>query len=33
MITTDIAPFAGTAGGSFFVGFIIGYAIKDTMTD
>ena len=29
MITTaDIAPFAGTIGGGFFVGFIAGYAIK-----
>jgi uncharacterized membrane protein (Fun14 family) len=29
MITTaDIAPFAGTVGGGFFVGFIAGYAIK-----
>jgi uncharacterized membrane protein (Fun14 family) len=29
MITTaDIAPFAGTVGGGFLVGFIAGYAIK-----
>jgi uncharacterized membrane protein (Fun14 family) len=29
MITTaDIAPFAGTVGGGFFLGFIAGYAIK-----
>jgi uncharacterized membrane protein (Fun14 family) len=29
MITTaDIAPFAGTIGGGFFLGFIAGYAIK-----
>jgi uncharacterized membrane protein (Fun14 family) len=29
MITTaDIAPFAGTIGGGFFVGFIAGYALK-----
>jgi uncharacterized membrane protein (Fun14 family) len=26
--TTDIAPFAGTVGGGFFVGLITGYAIK-----
>jgi uncharacterized membrane protein (Fun14 family) len=26
--TTDIAPFAGTVGGDFFLGFIAGYAIK-----
>ena len=26
--TTDIAPFAGTVGGGFFLGFIAGYAIK-----
>jgi uncharacterized membrane protein (Fun14 family) len=24
----DLAPFAGTLGGGFFVGFITGYAIK-----
>jgi len=29
MITsTDIAPFAGTVGGGFFLGLIIGYALK-----
>jgi uncharacterized membrane protein (Fun14 family) len=29
MITTvDIAPFAGTIGGGFFQGVIVGYAIK-----
>ncbi len=29
MITTaDIAPFAGTVGGGFFIGLITGYAIK-----
>ncbi len=28
MITTDIAPFAGTVGGGFFIGFIAGFAIK-----
>ena len=27
-MATDIAPFAGTVGGGFFVGFITGYAIK-----
>jgi uncharacterized membrane protein (Fun14 family) len=27
-MTTDLAPFAGTVGGGFFIGFIIGYAIK-----
>jgi len=27
-MATDLAPFAGTVGGGFFVGFIIGYAIK-----
>ncbi len=26
--TTDIAPFAGTVGGGFFVGLIMGWAIK-----
>jgi uncharacterized membrane protein (Fun14 family) len=26
--TTDIAPFAGTVGGGFFIGLITGYAIK-----
>ncbi len=26
--TTDIAPFAGTVGGGFFLGLITGYAIK-----
>ncbi len=32
MITaTDIAPFAGTVGGSFFLGFIAGYAIKNVI--
>ena len=29
MITsTDIAPFAGTVGGGFFLGLITGYALK-----
>jgi uncharacterized membrane protein (Fun14 family) len=29
MITTaDIAPFAGTVGGGFFLGFLAGFAIK-----
>ena len=27
-MATDLAPFAGTVGGGFFVGFITGYAIK-----
>jgi uncharacterized membrane protein (Fun14 family) len=27
-MATDIAPFAGTVGGGFLVGFITGYAIK-----
>ena len=31
MITADIAPFAGTVGGGFFVGFIAGWAIKKVM--
>ena len=32
MITTiDIAPFAGTVGGGFFLGFISGWAIKKVM--
>jgi uncharacterized membrane protein (Fun14 family) len=32
MITTaDIAPFAGTVGGGFFLGFISGYAIKKVL--
>jgi uncharacterized membrane protein (Fun14 family) len=32
MITTaDFAPFAGTVGGGFFLGFISGYAIKKVM--
>ena len=26
--TTDLAPFAGTVGGGFFLGFIAGFAIK-----
>jgi len=25
---TDLAPFTGTVGGGFFIGFITGYAIK-----
>ena len=29
--STDIAPFAGTVGGGFFLGFIAGYAIKKVM--
>jgi uncharacterized membrane protein (Fun14 family) len=28
MISTDLAPFAGTVGGGFFLGLITGYAIK-----
>lgn len=31
MITTDIAPFVGTVGGGFFLGFISGWAIKKVM--
>ena len=31
MITTDIAPLAGTVGGGFFLGFIAGWAIKKMM--
>ena len=31
IITTDIAHFAGTVGGGFFVGFIAGFAIKKVM--
>ena len=27
-MTTDLAPFAGTVGGGFFIGLITGYAIK-----
>ncbi len=27
-MATDLAPFAGTVGGGFFIGFITGYAIK-----
>jgi uncharacterized membrane protein (Fun14 family) len=27
-MATDLVPFAGTVGGGFFVGLIIGYAIK-----
>jgi uncharacterized membrane protein (Fun14 family) len=27
-MATDFAPFAGTTGGGFFIGFITGYAIK-----
>jgi uncharacterized membrane protein (Fun14 family) len=27
-MTTDVAPFVGTVGGGFFIGFITGYAIK-----
>ncbi len=29
--TTDIAPFAGTVGGGFFLGIIAGWAIKKVM--
>jgi uncharacterized membrane protein (Fun14 family) len=29
--TTDIAPFAGTVGRGFFLGFISGYAIKKVL--
>ena len=29
--TTDFAPFAGTIGGGFFLGFIAGWAIKKVM--
>jgi uncharacterized membrane protein (Fun14 family) len=28
IMTVDLAPFAGTVGGGFLVGFITGYAIK-----
>jgi uncharacterized membrane protein (Fun14 family) len=28
IMATDLAPFAGTVGGGFLVGFITGYAIK-----
>jgi uncharacterized membrane protein (Fun14 family) len=28
MMATDLAPFAGTVGGGFLIGFITGYAIK-----
>src|SRR5215469_17704614 len=28
IMATDLAPFAGTVGGGFFIGFITGYAIK-----
>lgn len=28
MMATDLAPFVGTVGGGFFIGFITGYAIK-----
>jgi uncharacterized membrane protein (Fun14 family) len=27
-MTSDLAPFAGTVGGGFFIGLITGYAIK-----
>jgi uncharacterized membrane protein (Fun14 family) len=27
-MTTDLAPFEGTVGGGFLIGFITGYAIK-----
>jgi uncharacterized membrane protein (Fun14 family) len=27
-MATDLAPFAGTVGGGFLIGFITGYAIK-----
>jgi uncharacterized membrane protein (Fun14 family) len=27
-MTTDLAPFAGTVGGGFLLGFVTGYAIK-----
>jgi uncharacterized membrane protein (Fun14 family) len=27
-MATDLAPFAGTVGRRFFIGFITGYAIK-----
>jgi uncharacterized membrane protein (Fun14 family) len=27
-MATDLAPFAGTVGGGFLVGFITGYAVK-----
>ena len=29
--TTDIAPFVGTVGGGFFLGFISGYALKKVL--
>ena len=28
ILATDLAPFVGTVGGAFFIGFITGYAIK-----
>jgi uncharacterized membrane protein (Fun14 family) len=28
IIATDLAPFAGTVGGGFFIGLMTGYAIK-----
>lgn len=28
IMATDLAPFAGTVGGGFLIGFITGYAIK-----
>jgi uncharacterized membrane protein (Fun14 family) len=28
ILTVDLAPFAGTVGGGFLIGFITGYAIK-----
>jgi uncharacterized membrane protein (Fun14 family) len=30
-MATDLAPFAGTVGGGFFIGFITGYAMKKVM--
>jgi uncharacterized membrane protein (Fun14 family) len=27
-VATDLAPFAGTVGGGFLIGFVTGYAIK-----
>ena len=30
-MTTDLAPFAGTVGGGFFIVLITGYAIKEVL--
>ena len=31
IITADFAPFVGTVGGGFFLGFVAGWAIKKVM--